>query len=358
MAELKPEEVSLDNLLLDPNNYRFLDIPEFVWAEESRFHENSVQDTAYRRLRDSSLSSLKNSILSNGFLPIERLVVRPYPHKEDTYVVLEGNRRVAALRWIREDDQAGVDVPANVKEVLDKVPVLVMAERDPEVEAALLGIRHVSGIRDWGPYQRARIVAMLRDEQGLDGANVAARLGMGPHEANRRYRAYKALMQMKADEVFGDYQSPGLYPLFHEAVSHVAIRDEWLEWDDTEYRFTNASELEKFYELITPTDTDNGPEAPKITSSDQVRTLKDILPNAEARTVLFDAPRPLLDAEVVAKRDEISRAWASQVADATTALEAIETREVKAFSEDDVKALARLRQVVDEILDDHRRLTQ
>lgn len=35
---------------------------------------------------------------------------------------IEGNRRVAALEWINNDQAAGVDVPAEVVSTLSKVP--------------------------------------------------------------------------------------------------------------------------------------------------------------------------------------------------------------------------------------------
>jgi hypothetical protein len=62
-------------LLLDPNNYRYQNDPDFVFADEPRFHEEGVQDRAFRRLRgEESLVQLKNSFMTNGFIPVERLV--------------------------------------------------------------------------------------------------------------------------------------------------------------------------------------------------------------------------------------------------------------------------------------------
>jgi hypothetical protein len=122
VAEFTSEVVPLSKLLLDPNNYRFQDEPDFVFAQQSRFAEDSVQARASRRLRDEGLVELKNSILKNGFLPVERIVVTPYEHAEEKYLVLEGNRRVAALRWMSEDHQAGVAASAEVLSVLDAVP--------------------------------------------------------------------------------------------------------------------------------------------------------------------------------------------------------------------------------------------
>jgi ParB-like nuclease domain len=112
-------KLKIGQLILDPNNYRFQDTDNFVTADLNRFHENSVQDRAYRTLKEaSSIAQLKASIVRNGFIPVERIVVRSYAAKPDTFVVIEGNRRVAALRWIAEDDAAGVTIPENVKQTL------------------------------------------------------------------------------------------------------------------------------------------------------------------------------------------------------------------------------------------------
>ena len=159
VAHLEEVSVAIGDLLLDPNNYRFQDYEDFVLAEESRFYEPSVQATAYARLRNEGLAQLKDSILTNGFLLFERIVAMPYDSVEGKYLVVEGNRRVAALRWIASDHEAGVAVP---KEVLDTVAgVLVIAlqdgEDDPVIRLSLMGVRHIGGIREWVfPTRQAR----------------------------------------------------------------------------------------------------------------------------------------------------------------------------------------------------------
>jgi ParB-like nuclease domain len=141
------EEVSVGDLLLDPNNYRFQDYEDFVLADESRFHEPSVQTRAYSRLRTEGLAQLKDSILTNGFLPFERIVAMPYEPVEGKYLVVEGNRRVAALRWIASDHEAGVAVPQDVLDTAGSVPVIALqdAEDDPVIRLSLMGVRHVGG---------------------------------------------------------------------------------------------------------------------------------------------------------------------------------------------------------------------
>ena len=76
--EYTEQTLPVQSLLLDPNNFRYQDEKGFVTADEKRFHEQTVQDRASRRLRRENLAELKRSIITNGFLPVERLVVRPY----------------------------------------------------------------------------------------------------------------------------------------------------------------------------------------------------------------------------------------------------------------------------------------
>ena len=83
MPLLSETTLSLAELLLDPNNYRFQASEDFVRVRDERIPEPTVQARAELRLRDDSLRTLKASILSNGFVPIERLVVRALGDRRD-----------------------------------------------------------------------------------------------------------------------------------------------------------------------------------------------------------------------------------------------------------------------------------
>ena len=363
MDRFQDKLVAHDRLLLDPNNYRFQESPDWVAASDERFHEEAIQDRAYRRLRDGGgLVELKNSILTNGFLPVERVVVREYEYADDGdeyYVVVEGNRRVAALQWIAEDHLHGATAPERMVDDLQNVPVLVLADADadPVFHEALMGIRHVSGIREWGGYQRAKLVAALREDHALDAAEIAARLGMSAHEVNRRYRAFRALAQMQNHEEYGSRYRADMYPLFHEAVSLPLVR-EWLGWDEGTGEFTDDEQLAVLYELITPNEAENGNRRDaKIRTYDQVRELRSILPNAEARQMLFDPSRSFLDAVTIAKHEELSRAWASKVASAISALDSIGALELEKLSLDDLETIGKLKDMATRLLENYEKIT-
>jgi hypothetical protein len=359
MPSLRNDTLSPDTLLFDPNNYRFQDKDEYVQAAEERFFERTVQERAYHRLKDEGIQDLKRSILQNGFIPVEHLVVRPYRFSDDQrYVVIEGNRRLAAVKWILDDYSAGVVIDESTLASLQNLPVVVIEEEedDETFRASLMGIRHVSGIKQWGGYQRAKLIVDMRDSLELETGEVSERLGLSSHEVNRRYRAYKSLQQMKDNEEFGGYASVKLYPLFHEAVSLPAIRD-WLEWDEDQSIFMNEEKLHKFYSLITPSTNEETEELePKITTYLQIRELRNILPNPEAKRVLLDSHSPFHEAVSIAKREEQSRLWVQAVSDAIVSLQNIEIQALKNLSNSDLSILTELKNLVEERLNDYHRL--
>jgi len=356
---VEAKEIPIDQLLLDPNNYRLQDLDGFVPPAEDRYHLEQVQKATMQRLRDS-LKELQNSIMSNGFLAIERIVVTPYTHAEGKYLVIEGNRRVAALRALKEQNEAGVPIPPKIITTFGAVPCIV-AEQDEEFpffKETLMGIRHVGGIKQWGGYQRAKLIADLLDIHSLDAGEVGNKLGLSVQEVNRRYRAFKALQQMQDNEEFGEFATPAMYPILHEAVSLPTIR-EWLEWKPGQ-SFTNDKELEKFYRLITPTESDEGGEnrPPRVSTFSDVRELRTVIADAEAKSALLDQDRSLLDALTIAHKDEMSKKWRGEVAEARTALEKIGAIDVSKFQSEDVTAIEQLVAVANQILQIHNTLAK
>ena len=357
MPEFASLELSLQQLLLDPNNYRFHEDQDFVEAAEHRFHEHGVQERTWRRLREDGVNELKTSLRTNGFMPMEPLVVRKYAHSEDRYLVIEGNRRLAALIWIQNDIAAGLEEPRDIEAMLSRIPVVVVSheEDDPAFFEALMGVRHISGTKEWGGYQRAKLVVTLRDKRNLEVTDIAERVAMTTREVNRRYRAFRALQQMQENEDFGDYATPELYPLFHEAVSVPVVR-EWLGWDSDTTRFTNEDELTRFYTLISPLDADGVRQDPKIRRYSEVRELRSVLPNEEARTALFNREIPFLQAVAISKQEEISRAWTAKVEAAYNALQKLGFREFKNLSEENRNRLQKISDLALDIIGSHERL--
>lgn len=358
------QHIALDDLLLDPNNFRYQESDDFVYVDEARFGEPQVQARAYARLKQSEgLRALKSSISSNTYIPSERIVVRKYSSDPDKFLVIEGNRRAASAKWIREDHAAGAPVREEVLDSIRELPcIIVNADQDAQVvHASLMGIRHVSGIKQWGGYQRAKLVVTMRDDLELGANEVAERLGMTTHEVNRRYRAFKALHQFQQDEEYGEHFKPSLYPVFHEAVSLGPVK-EWLGWDEQQAQFVNDEELHKFYSLISPSRIEEGDGEvsdlpPKISGYGQVRQLRVILPNPDAFDSLINHHESSIDEAIaIAKQPEMARHWIRNVSAAKRALEDMSIRIIKEISDSDIAELESLKNLIDERLNDIQEL--
>lgn len=155
-AAMNGSLINVKLLDFDPENPRFLDMAAGV---------PSVDDLAIKRMvEEENLDELVDSIGQQDFFPGEPLLVTPSA-TEGRYVVVEGNRRLAALRVL-----TGM-VPGAVltKTLVDAVARAVY--KPPAVSCFVfsnrrdilkyLGFRHISGPRRWEPLSKARYLADL-----------------------------------------------------------------------------------------------------------------------------------------------------------------------------------------------------
>ncbi len=159
-AVLRPAKVNLNDLILDPNNPRFASLGQKLDSvPEARFNEAKVQQQTYERMKTPrfDVAELRDTIINLGFLPMDRIVVRPWkvPDSKGKYVVVEGNRRVTALKWLLELHDSGRETftPEQLKNFTE-LEVLLLDDDEAPINSRLIlpGLRHVSGIKEWGPY--------------------------------------------------------------------------------------------------------------------------------------------------------------------------------------------------------------
>ena len=291
-------------LLLDPNNYRFHDLATYRPVSiRTRYAEAGVQDRALGLLQTTDsfdLESLKDSIQTNTYIPLERVVVELFDGEGETarYLVVEGNRRVAAVKTLLLEQAAGsADIPQATLDSIALIPSIQILGTEDERRAykqKLMAIRHIAGIKEWGPYQQAKLIVELYEQNGNFGL-VAQEIGITSREVARRYRASKALQQMEEDEEMGEHAGPKLYALFHEAMAQPVVRD-WLGFSDESFTATNDENREAFYELLSPRSVEGETLAPKLSTARQVRSLRGIVNHPPALAVLLEPERSLEDA--------------------------------------------------------------
>lgn len=262
MDQLQVECLQIEMIFLDPNNPRFWTEQNVKEIPDRRVPDDRVQSDTRARIDKHGIEDLYNSILRNGFLLLDRIVVRPIAGHAEKYVVVEGNRRFRALTKLREDIESETvveeglddDYLAALLASTNEVEVLVYHGAGPhDISWMLQGIRHISGIRPWDPAQRARLVAEQIDQEGQSFRAAGQQFGLSAQAVGRLYRTYKALMQMRDDEEFGTKARNDYFSLFEEAYRNSTLRG-WLGWSEDERRFTNTDQLKRFYAWISPDD--------------------------------------------------------------------------------------------------------
>ena len=167
MAESKTRLQYLDQKLLDfdPTNPRFGGLMNKETSDE--IQQALMKEPYYA-------SELVDSLLKNGFIDYEPLVVKKMGSR---YVIVEGNRRLAAIREIlahQDKYQGRIDD-------LNEIPALVFPEKpDAEQQSEMrvyLGVRHLLGFREWPPLSKAQFLEReSKEDGGLDRVLQETRL--------------------------------------------------------------------------------------------------------------------------------------------------------------------------------------
>jgi hypothetical protein len=164
--EKRPMAIKVKDLYLDPKNPRLADIPH-----------TSTQASILRVMtKELDLQPLIDSMYRNGFFWEEPLVVvkEPLPevNNKSVLVVIEGNRRLAALKSIFEHPDSYPD--AKARQRLRKIPVIQRDERKETL--AFVGFRHITGIVPWEAAAKAQYAHDLV-KRGLSLEQIAQTIG-------------------------------------------------------------------------------------------------------------------------------------------------------------------------------------
>lgn len=148
--------------------------------------------------------TVAESIARHGFFVSEPLIAIPSDDEPGAYVVVEGNRRLAAMiglanrdsrrqfasaaRWEELAAAAGLSVD-------DAVPVVVEPNR--QAVTPVVGFRHISGILQWQPYAQARYIDNLVDVDGMSYIEIAETVGIDKTRVANLYRDQAIAEQAK-----------------------------------------------------------------------------------------------------------------------------------------------------------------
>ena len=199
-------KVSVERLRLDRGN------PRLVGERADASDERIIA----RLYRSAELHELLQSVSANGYLDIEPLIAMGDSDADDGgLIVLEGNRRLATLRLLREPalarkiaatESTRIAIPeidAAVRGTLDEVSVHLVGNR--ERARAFIGFKHINGPQKWDAYAKARFAAEWYRKGRADGVGlerIAQAIGDRHDTIKRMVSAIYVLEQAQEEGLF------------------------------------------------------------------------------------------------------------------------------------------------------------
>ena len=250
----------------------------------------------------AALDELITSICTNKYLNLEPLIVLG-ASSHGRFRVIEGNRRLAAIRLIQDEalcERLNIKVKRPVAaEVLSSIEkVLVYRVRSQDDARAFIGFKHINGPQRWDAYAKARYVTewYKKAERSVGIDEIAARMG----DNNNTLRAYiysiLMLEQAEAEDVWSisDRATSGRFAFSHlytaigrkEYQQYVGLPESWS--DKPPLKIIKRNKLTELGEVLQYIYGAKSDERPALVRS-QNPDLKDVgyaLANPNARLVL------------------------------------------------------------------------
>ena len=212
--------LNIDQIEFDKQNPR---LPTTVGTKESDIIKYLAAKTG--------IEDLMISIGENGFFLGEAIVVTPA--KDDKYTVLEGNRRLAALKLLRDPELAGgrrsiTKVSEEAESKPTRIPAYVVSSRDDTLQ--YLGFRHISGVQRWDPLAKARYLKLLFDQASGKPEDrcreIAREIGSKSNFVRRSLDALAAYEAIKERDFFDirDLDEESFqFGVFYTAIGNAVI---------------------------------------------------------------------------------------------------------------------------------------
>ena len=301
---IKILRVPVERLALDRQNPR-------LYLARSELDDVDIIAQLYR---SEDLGELLQSIASNGYLDIEPLVVL---EEDENLTVLEGNRRLAAIRLFDTPDlatlvskKAGLRItippfPERFRNTLKEVSVYLVKSR---AEArSFIGFKHINGAAKWQSYAKARFAAEWYKEGNTTLNEIAAQIGDRHDTIKRMVNAIYVLEQAKEAGIFNlsDRASPRFnFSHLYTALSRAAymhflgLEEAWSRFDPIPNPVSSEN-IDRLREVLRWLygSKEEGVDPVILSQNPDIKHLGDVLESQEGLSILR-ATRSLPDAHL------------------------------------------------------------
>ncbi len=174
------------------------------------------------------VKELVMSIAASGFFQHEPIIVA---HEDGQNVVIEGNRRLAAVKVLL-DPQLAKEIDADVpkisrssRDALDTLPVLMDTR---ESAWRYLGFKHVNGPAKWTSYAKARYISDVHRVFGIKLEEIAGQIGDTHRTVQRLFRGLMVIEQAEGLGIFSRddrWRSHFSFSHLYTGLSYPGISD-------------------------------------------------------------------------------------------------------------------------------------
>jgi hypothetical protein len=207
MAEYNIQDINISKLEFDKKNPRLV---------EFNFDDNIKEEKLIEVLcRVMAVEEIILSLHHSGYFKNDPLIAIP---DGDRFIVIEGNRRLAAIKVITEYPKYIRFYPKSLPEpseelikALQIIPVVVESSR--EAAWQFIGFKHVNGAAKWNSYAKAEYIAQVHNDFGISLTDIGLQIGDTNKTVQRLYQALMVIQQAENDKVFdkGDITGSRLY---------------------------------------------------------------------------------------------------------------------------------------------------
>lgn len=317
------KEIKVKDLLLDPDNPRFLAIKQL----------HGMTDLTQKQLleeieKDDEIPTLLKSIKKSGVK--DPIWVR---ETDGQYLVFEGNRRTYILNKLLEE---GVKPPRGVK--YDNVMANIIPENTSDTEMLLQRVRLQAGKKTWGPFNEAAVTWALRHDHHLEEEDIAAELQISLRQVRERLENFRLFTEYVNTTRNAD---PHKFAFFAQAPKRV--KDWVLESPDTKATY---------FQLITPT---NGKQKIRsVATKGGLRDFQHILDDPDALNALIKEDYTVEDALDLAKESDVRKSmpFIKRLGNLATNLQALNRAQIEQIRKDRrvQTDLKKLRRACDEVI--------
>ena len=197
----KTTNIDVDRLRLDRKNPRLVD-------SDGSMTEEQIISSLYKT---EELDELLYSMATNGYMNIEPLVVC-LEDSDDRLVVIEGNRRLAAIMLLRDKNLSKkveatgcpkINIPDIDRKNLDSLSrVSVHHVKAREDAKEFIGFKHINGPAKWDSYAKAKFAAEWHETKKFSLDEIARKIGDRHDTVKRMVTAIYILKQAEKERVY------------------------------------------------------------------------------------------------------------------------------------------------------------